>query len=55
MIKIAKYIIGCLLLHTYTVEIRIRTEMVVNVPLLRVSKVTIRPRVDVSGVINHGG
>ena len=55
MIEIARIIISCLLLHTYTVKIRIETERTVNVPLLRVSRVTIRPRIDIAGVTNHGG
>ncbi len=55
MISIARTIISCLLLHTYTVKLRIKVEGAINVPLLKVSRVTIGPRIDIAGVKNHGG
>ncbi len=55
MIKVAKTIVGCLLVHTYVVEIRIKVEGVVCVPRVKVSDITIRSRIDVSGVTNYGG
>jgi len=55
MIKITQCTIDCLLRHTYTVELRIKVEKTINNLLLKVSRITIEPRIDITGVTNHGG